>query len=515
MPAVVRTYGRRRRDRKTSAEAALFHGAKREARVVQADTAFLTRRAEPNTATARRACSNVRRVHRPVPVPSDPYVLAPEAIETPPVSWSQALRRIGPGMVLAAAIVGSGELIATTTLGAQVGFAVLWVIVLSCAIKPVVQGEFGRYTIATGHTALEGFNCVPGPRAGVGWLVWIWGATVTLTLLQVGGMYGGVAQVLHILVPAIPVNAWVGACFVVTLALLLGGGYERIERLAIVKVGLFTLLTVCAAAILLRRPGAVSVADLQSGFSFQFPSAGLATAIAVFGITGVGATELVMYPYWCVEKGYARFVGERDGSRAWTARARGWIRVMHLDIMCSLVVYTMATVAFYLLGAGVLNRMGLVPADRDMIVVLSNIYTQTLGAWTLWLFYLGAVITLYGTIFASTAAHARLFADAVRIAGGYARDDGASRLRWRNRFVVLLSVVPVTFYWFLRSPVQMVVAGGVAQALMLPLIGGAVIYLRHTRVPEDIRPALGTTVLLWISSAVMLAFASYYVWSRM
>ena len=53
-------------------------------------------------------------------------------------------------------------------------------------------------------------------------------------------MYGGVAQVLHLLVPAVSVNVWVGVCFVITLALLLGGGYERIERLAIVKVGLFT-----------------------------------------------------------------------------------------------------------------------------------------------------------------------------------------------------------------------------------------------------------------------------------
>jgi Mn2+/Fe2+ NRAMP family transporter len=445
---------------------------------------------------------------------ADPYVLAPDAVEVPPASLSRALGRIGPGMVLAASIVGSGELIATTTLGAQVGFAVLWIIVLSCAIKPVVQGEFGRYTIATGHTALEGFNRVPGPRAGVNWLVWTWALTVTLTLLQVGGMYGGVAQVLHLLVPAVSVNAWVGVCFVLTVALLLGGGYERIERFAIVKVGLFTVLTVCAAAILLRRPDAVSLSDLQGGFSFQLPAAGLATAIAVFGITGVGATELVMYPYWCVEKGYARFVGERDGSAAWTARARGWIRVMHLDITCSLVIYTMATVAFYLLGAGVLNRMGLVPAERDTVIVLSNIYTQTLGAWALWLFYLGAVVTLYGTVFASTAAHARLFADAVRIAGGYAREDGASRLLWRNRFVVLLSVVPVTFYWFLRSPVQMVVAGGIAQALMLPLIGGAVIYLRHTQLPDDIRPTLGTTVMLWASSSVMLAFAVYYAWSR-
>jgi len=446
--------------------------------------------------------------------PADPYVLAADAIELPPATLATALGRIGPGMVLAASIVGSGELIATTTLGAQVGYAVLWIILLSCAIKPVVQGEFGRYTIATGHTALEGFNRVPGPRAGVGWLVWVWMLTVTLTLLQVGGMYGGVAQVLHLLVPSVPVNAWVGVCFLITLALLLGGGYERIERFAIVKVGLFTVLTVCAAAILLRRPDAVTLADLQSGLSFELPAAGLATAIAVFGITGVGATELVMYPYWCVEKGYARFVGERDGTAAWAGRARGWIRVMHLDITCSLVIYTMATVAFYLLGAGVLNRMGLVPAERDTIIVLSNIYTQTLGAWALWLFYLGAVVTLYGTVFASTAAHARLFADAVRIAGWYPREDADSRRRWRNRFVVALSVVPVMFYWFLRSPVQMVVAGGVAQALMLPLIGGAVIYLRHTQLPDEIRPTIGTTVLLWISSAVMLGFASYYVWSR-
>ena len=444
---------------------------------------------------------------------ADPYVLSADAIEAPPASVGRAFGRIGPGMVLAASIVGSGELIATTTLGAQVGFAVLWIILVSCAIKPVVQAEFGRYTIATGDTGLEGFNRVPGPRAGVSWLVWVWAITVTLTLLQVGGMYGGVAQVLHLLVPAIPVNVWVGVCFAITLALLLGGGYERIERLAIVKVGIFTLLTVFAAVILLRRPEAVAPGDLASGLSLHLPTAGLATAIAVFGITGVGATELVMYPYWCVEKGYARFAGPRDRAD-WAARARGWIRVMHLDIVCSLVIYTMATVAFYLLGAGVLHKMGVVPADRDTVAVLSNIYTQTLGDWALWVFYAGAVITLYGTIFASTAAHARLFSDVVRIAGVYAREDAASRLRWRNRFVVALSVVPVLFYWFIRSPVQMVVAGGIAQALMLPLIGGAVIYLRYTRLPREIAPSVLTTLSLWVSTIVMLGFAVYYVASR-
>jgi manganese transport protein len=445
----------------------------------------------------------------------DPYVLTRDGVQPPPVALSSALTRIGPGMVLAASIVGSGELIATTTLGAQVGFAVLWIILVSCAIKPVVQGELGRYTIATGHTGLEGFNQVPGPRAGVSWLVWAWALTVTLTLLQVGGMYGGVAQVLHLLVPILSVNMWVGVCFAITLALLLGGGYRRIERLAIVKVGLFTLLTVCAAAVLLGRPGAVSAADLAGGLSFELPAAGFATAIAVFGITGVGATELVMYPYWCVEKGYARYSGPRDASTAWASRARGWIRVMHLDIACSLIIYTMATIAFYLLGAGVLHRMGLVPPERETVIVLSNIYTQTLGGWALWVFYVGAVVTLYGTIFASTAAHSRLFADVVRILGVYSREDAASRVRWRNRFVVALSVVPVAFYWFIEAPVQMVVAGGTAQALMLPLIGGAAIYLGQTRMPPEIRPSMVTTILLWISTSVMFGFAAYYVWTRL
>ena len=49
-------------------------------------------------------------------------------------------------------------------------------------------------------------------------------------------------------------NVWVGICLAITLAVLLGGGYARIERFAMVKVALFTLLTVCAAAVLLRRP---------------------------------------------------------------------------------------------------------------------------------------------------------------------------------------------------------------------------------------------------------------------
>jgi Mn2+/Fe2+ NRAMP family transporter len=437
--------------------------------------------------------------------PFDPYRLDPRDVREPPPSVAEALRRIGPGMVLAASIVGSGELIATTTLGAQVGYVGLWLVLLSCLIKPVVQGELGRYTIATGRTGLEALDLVPGPRLRVSWIVWGWAVMVLITMLQVGGMYGGVSQVMHILIPAVPMWAWVLAFLALTQALLLGGGYARIERLAFVKVGLFTVLTVLAAAVLVRMPEYFSPSDLAQGLHFELPAAGVATAIAVFGITGVGASELFMYPYWCVEKGYARFVGPYDGGVEWRRRARGWIRVMHVDILASMAIYTLATAAFFLLGAGVLHGMGLVPAARDMIPVLSNLYTQTLGPWALWLFYLGAIATLYGTIFASTAAQTRMFADMCRLLGFFARDDARARQAYYRGFVVLLTVLPATLYLTLASPVAMVVAGGIAQAAMLPALAVAALVLRHRHLRPEVAPSPGTTVLLWVAAAVIVS----------
>ena len=88
----------------------------------------------------------------------NPYDFQPDEIAEPPRTFATTLRKIGPGLILSASIVGSGELIATTTLGAEVGFVALWLIVLSCLIKPAVQSEFGRYVIATGETGAEGLK---------------------------------------------------------------------------------------------------------------------------------------------------------------------------------------------------------------------------------------------------------------------------------------------------------------------------------------------------------------------
>src|SRR5687768_11745048 len=140
----------------------------------------------------------------------DPYQFHPDEVTDPPRTFWGILRRIGPGMILSASIVGSGELIATTTLGAEVGYVALWLIILSCLIKPAVQSEIGRYIIATGRTGAEAFNEVPGPRfLNVNWILIGWFVMVVITFFQIGAMYGGVAQVFNILMPSVPTWVWI------------------------------------------------------------------------------------------------------------------------------------------------------------------------------------------------------------------------------------------------------------------------------------------------------------------
>src|SRR5690606_21194414 len=100
-----------------------------------------------------------------------------------------------------------------------------------------------------------------------------------------------------------------------------------------------------------------------------------------------------------------------------------------------------------------------VPSANDMIAVLSTMYTETLGPWGLWLFYIGASATLYGTIFAATTGNSRIFADMFRVMGFFARGDYAARVRMRNRLIWFHLLVPVAFLLVFRSPVNMVKAG--------------------------------------------------------
>jgi Mn2+/Fe2+ NRAMP family transporter len=439
----------------------------------------------------------------------DPYQLRPEYARNPPRGFVGTYRMIGPGLILAAGLVGSGELVATTVLGAENGYRLLWLVLVSCTIKTVVQNELGRYSIGTGETTLEAFNRVPGPRWRVSWVVWLWCVAVLFSLFGLAGMLGGIGEVLNRIVLAIAVGSWVWIVNFVTVALLLIGRYAVVEKVSVTLVLTFTALTVSCAALLLKRPDFFSWASVADGLSFRLPEAGFVTAVTVFGVTGVSAMSLVIYPYWCLEKGYARFTGTCDNSDQWQRRARGWIRVMGVDVVSAMVVYTAATVAFYVLGAGILRGMGIVPKGAQMVQSLSNVYTVILGGWSGYLFLIGAFAVLYSSVFAGTASQSRTLADFLGLLGVFDKRDYRARIGVTRIAVVFLLFLPSLYFMWFQEPVWMVKVGGVAQAMLLPVIGFSTIYLRYVHLPSAIRPATWISVTLWVASVVMLIMMVY------
>ena len=97
---------------------------------------------------------------------ADPYILTKEGIQPAPKTFFGKLKYLGPGFILSASVVGSGELISTTTLGAKAGFVTFWVVLVSCAVKVAIQLEFGKQAIRTGETVFTSLNRIGGPRFG-------------------------------------------------------------------------------------------------------------------------------------------------------------------------------------------------------------------------------------------------------------------------------------------------------------------------------------------------------------
>ena len=62
-------------------------------------------------------------------------------------------------------------------------------------------------------------------------------------------------------------------------------------------------------------------------------------------------------------------------------------------------------------------------------------------------------------------------------------------------------------FLFIKNPVLMVTIGGFVQAMMLPMVGAAALFLRYRRTDERLRPGTLWDVFLWLSVAALAATA--------
>jgi len=306
---------------------------------------------------------------------------------------------------------------------------------------------------------------------------------------------------------------WVIVIGIFTAWVLFVGRYKLIERFAVVLVVSFSIITMGNVISLQQTDQyALSGEYIMRGLMFGLPDVdgAVLTALATFGIIGVGATELISYPYWCLEKGYARSAGPRDNSDAWLRRAAGWFRVMKFDAFASMVIYTIATAAFFLMGVAVLHSEGRDPEKSRLVSTLAESYVPVFGEYARWLFLFGAIAVLYSTYLVANASNARMVADFVGVLGFSSDDaDSPARRRMITIWSVVLPLACVIVFLTFEAPVLLIAVAGMAQALMLPVIGISSIYFRYKETDERLRPGVLWDTFLITSCVALLVTGTW------
>jgi hypothetical protein len=321
-----------------------------------------------------------------------------------------------------------------------------------------------------------------------------------------GGLAGAVAEAGHLMIPILSTELWVAtACFITWFILYLGT-YETLEKILLGMVVFFSTVTLIIAISMQATPYAISGAQILSGLTFSFPFEHAALALAVFGFTGISYGEIMAYTYWCIEKGYSKHNADQNEVKA-------WIKVMQTDVWATVFFVTIGTLPFFLLGAAVLNALGLYPPpEGDIVQTLLNMFTSILGTWAKWFFIPLAFFVLFSTLLSGTAAFTRTIADYF-ISMGLVAEKENTRSRLIKIVAFAIPLFSAFAYFLLPNPITLLLIAGIWAALGLPMINIGALYLT-SKLDKELQPKRTTKTILWISLVLQVSMAALILYSQ-
>lgn len=200
----------------------------------------------------------------------------------------------GPGLVVAATGIGSGDVVSATVGGARYGVVLLWAIAAGAFFKFVLQEGIARWQLATGKTAVEGWaEDLPA------WVKWyfgiylvIWTVSVSASLTNATGL--GMANLTN---GAIPQSWGAVAHSLIGGMVVLLGGYTSFEKLMKILVGIMGFSILFCAIFMLGQP----LPALQGLLIPTIPEGSGTYVLSLIGGVG-GSITMLSYNYWMREE---------------------------------------------------------------------------------------------------------------------------------------------------------------------------------------------------------------------
>lgn len=364
-----------------------------------------------------------------------------------PTTFREMLKWLGPGLALAAVLIGSGEAVLSPWVGSQVGIIFLWVIPAALFMKWFMNELVGRYTLITGETIYEGFTKVPGPR---GWPAHVNALTnygkITFTYGSIISLTGQVVTFVTGLDLQVSIYLVIGTC----LLALLTGRFGFISNILTFLVAVMVVFAFYGGVVAI---GQVGLGTFFSGF---IPNMGNETnrwlILGMYGYVG-GATSNTLYSWWIKERKMGAVALKEAGAPIEMTptnvqRLNSWMRLMHLDLGNGYFWTAALSIVFYVAAVAFLQPRGLVAQGLKAIQINSEIWAQisTVGVA---LYLIGVFSALWSSI-----------------AGQW---DGSARsmVDWWEIFITKKPMGERGKYWAYLIFVGFFVAGGLATATFI------------------------------------------------
>jgi len=370
---------------------------------------------------------------------------------------------IGPGLIVAAAGIGAGDLVASTLGGAGFGLTFLWVVALAAFLKCFLNEGIGRWQLATGTTAIEGWAMhLPGfVRTFFGFYLVVWTVFVSASLsnacgLGIANLTGGAISqswgaVLH---------ALLGFAFVII------GGFESFEKVMKILIGVMFFTIISCAALTFQSPASF----FQGLLLPSIPTGGGSTVLSVLGGIG-GSVTMLSYNYWLREE---KMVGPK------------WVRYIRADITIAYIftavfgisVMSIANQAFFLSGVKITDAQAVTKMAETLGTILGPVgfYAYSLGFW--------AAVT--ASLLGVWQSVPYIFADFWGLLRKYPREIRAEITKVNStpyRLALVYVTVAALPFAFMRQPLFIIKTYTIIGSLFIPFLAATLLYLNNFRLP--------------------------------
>ncbi|NDV43028.1 Nramp family divalent metal transporter [Flagellimonas sediminis] len=348
------------------------------------------------------------------------------------------LKKIGPGVLVAAAFVGPGTIAMCTLAGARFGYALIWALLISILATIVLQGMAGRIGLVT----QKGLVDVVREQLGTPWvrnvvLAVVLGAILIGNAAYEGGNIGGATLGLEQIFPNPQIRPFLPMLIGIAIFCLLWfSNYKALERIFVGLVGLMgASFIICA---LMTKPSLSGI--LKGMFVPTLPKDSLLTVVALVG------TTVVPYNLFL----HASLVREK-----W--KSQNDLKVVKWDTIISIAL------------GGLVSMAILITASAAPISDINNAMDMAKGLEPLFgkmaLYFMAIGLLAAGVTSAITAPLAAAYVASSCFGWEGGMQDKRFKFTWA--FVLLCGVI---FLSFDIKPIKVIQFAQVANGVLLPIM---------------------------------------------